>query len=242
VKPRASAAARPGAASEPAPSTPAFNSERRLRSIIVAPPDGIGTRMLYAGIMTVRPRLVLFARYPTAGRAKTRLIPAIGAAGAAALHRRLTERALAEMRATGLPVEVRTTGAPAAAFRRWLGDVPCVPQGGGHLGARMRRAAAAAPAILVGADVPDLTACHLTAAAAALERSPVAIGPAEDGGYYLIGVARPMPWLFAPMAWGTGVVRAETLARLARRGMESALLEPLSDLDTPDDLRRWPDL
>ena len=196
----------------------------------------------YAGIMTVRPRLVLFARYPTPGRAKTRLIPALGAEGAAELHRRLTERTLATLRATGLAVEVRTTGAPATAFRRWLGDVDCVPQGSGHLGLRMRRAAAQAPAILVGADLPDLKPRHLHAAAEALATTPVAIGPAIDGGYYLIGVARPLPWLFAPMAWGTGVVRATTLDRLARRNIASAVLEPLSDLDTPEDLMRWPSL
>lgn len=202
----------------------------------------VGVSILYAGIMTVRPRLVLFARYPTPGRAKTRLIPALGAAGAADLHRRLTERTLAVLRETRLPVELRTTGAPTAAFRRWLGEVDCVPQGGGHLGVRMRRAAARAPAILVGADVPDLTADHLLAAAEALARTPVAIGPAEDGGYYLIGVRGPLPWLFAPMAWGTGTVRAMTLDRLAKRGVAATLLEPLSDLDTPDDLRRWPGL
>lgn len=196
----------------------------------------------YAGIMTFRPRLVLFARFPVPGRAKTRLIPALGAEGAAELHRRLTERTLATLRATGLPVEIRTTGAPAAAFRRWLGDVDCVPQGTGHLGLRMRRAAAQAPAILVGADVPDLAPRHLLAAAEALAETPVAIGPAEDGGYYLIGVAQPLPWLFAPMAWGTGVVRANTLDRLARRGVATSLLEPLSDLDTAEDLKRWPDL
>lgn len=192
--------------------------------------------------MTVEPRLVLFARYPTPGRAKTRLIPALGAEGAARLHRRLTERTLATLRATGLPVEVRTTGAPASAFRYWLGDISCTAQGRGHLGARMRRAAAEAPAILVGADVPDLEARHLIAAAEALTRSPVVIGPAVDGGYYLIGVREPMPWLFAPMAWGTDVVRAETLARLAKRGIEPAMLEPLSDLDTPEDLIQWPSL
>ena len=192
--------------------------------------------------MTVRPRLVLFARYPTPGRAKTRLIPALGAEGAAELHRRLTERTLATLRATGLPVEVRTTGARVDMFRRWLGDVDCVPQGVGHLGVRMRRAAARAPAILVGADVPDLEPRHLLAAAAAVAETPVAIGPAEDGGYYLIGIAEPLPWLFAPMAWGTEVVRATTLDRLAGRGVAATLLEPLSDLDTPEDLQRWPNL
>ena len=198
--------------------------------------------ILYAGNMTVRPRLVLFVRYPTAGRAKTRLIPALGAQGAADLHRRLTERTLATLRATGLPVELRTTGAPTAAFHRWLGDVVCIPQGCGHLGARMRRGAADAPAILVGADIPDLAPGHLIAAAKALANAPVTIGPAEDGGYYLIGVREPLPWLFAPMAWGTRSVRTTTLDRLAKRGVAVTLLAPLSDLDTPGDLERWPGL
>jgi rSAM/selenodomain-associated transferase 1 len=198
--------------------------------------------ILYASNMTVRPRLVLFARFPVPGRAKTRLIPALGPQGAAGLHRRLTERTLATLMATGLPVEIRTTGAPASAFRRWLGEVDCVPQGRGHLGARMRRAAADGPAVLVGADVPDLRPDHLLAATEALQRTPVVIGPAEDGGYYLIGLRAPLPWLFAPMAWGTEVVRATTLDRLTRHGVAATLLEPLPDLDIPDDLRRWPDL
>lgn len=192
--------------------------------------------------MTVPPRLVLFTRYPTPGRAKTRLIPVLGAAGAAALHRRLTERALGELRATGLPHEVRTTGAAAGAFRRWLGDVAIAPQGRGHLGARMRRAIVSGPAILVGADIPDLSAALLRAAADALAAHPAVIGPAEDGGYWLIGLAAPAPGLFAPMAWGGPDVFAMTMARFARAGIEPALLPRLADVDRPADLARWPGL
>jgi rSAM/selenodomain-associated transferase 1 len=188
-------------------------------------------------------RLVLFTRYPTAGRAKTRLIPALGAEGAAALHRRLTERTLATLRSTRLPVELRVTGAAASAFRRWVGaDVACVPQGGGDLGKRMARAAESAPVVLVGADIPDLARRHLEAAAAALDRVPVAIGPAEDGGYYLIALREPLPFLFEPMAWGGDTVRAETIARIEARGVAYELLEPLADLDRPEDLKRWPRL
>lgn len=175
----------------------------------------------------------LFARYPTPGRAKTRLIPALGAAGAAALHKAMTERALGEMRASGLPHEVRATGASVAAFRRWLGAVAVVPQGRGHLGRRMARAT---PGILIGADVPGLTALHLREAADALRRHDVVIGPALDGGYWLIGVATSLPWLFAPMAWGTDIVFAETLRRCRARGIEPALLEALADVDRPEDL------
>ncbi len=188
--------------------------------------------------MTVRPRLVLFARYPTPGRAKTRLIPALGADGAAALHRRLTERTLAMLTSTGYPVELRSTGAPAAAFRRWLGDIAVVAQGRGHLGQRMRRAATP-PALLVGADIPGLSADHVRQAATLLADHPVVIGPAIDGGYYLIGVAAPAPWLFAAMAWGSSSVFVTTVQRCAARGVVPGILPPLADLDRPEDLGEW---
>ena len=85
--------------------------------------------------MTPPPRLVLFTRFPEPGRAKTRLIPALGAAGAAALHRSLTESTLATLHATGLAVEVWVTGAPLGAFAGWLGAETLIrPQGDGDLG------------------------------------------------------------------------------------------------------------
>ncbi|WP_211257528.1 TIGR04282 family arsenosugar biosynthesis glycosyltransferase [Muricoccus aerilatus] len=189
------------------------------------------------------PRVALFARFPEPGRAKTRLIPTLGAEGAAALHRRLTERALSALRASGLPFELRHTGAAPEAFRAWLGEeVPLAEQGEGDLGARMAWAAADAPAILVGADLPDLLPRHLIAAAAALESHPAVIGPAEDGGYWLLGLREPMPSLFEPMAWGTETVFAETMTRFAAGGVTPALLETLADLDRPEDLARWPEL
>ena len=123
------------------------------------------------------PRLVLFTRFPQPGQVKTRLIPALGAAGAAALHRRLTETILATLRSTGLAVELWVTGAPAEAFAAWLGaDVPIRPQGAGDLGARMDRALRPAPAILVGSDLPTLAASHIAAAAALLADGRVALG------------------------------------------------------------------
>ncbi len=194
--------------------------------------------------MPVPPRLVLFTRYPAAGLAKTRLIPALGADRAAALHRRLTERALGTMRASGLPMEVRTTGGTADAFAAWLGrDVALVDQGDGDLGARMARAAADPPVVLLGADVPDLSVRQVAAAAAVLaDGAKVVIGPAEDGGYYLLGLGAPLSWLFEDMPWGTDTVLALTLRRLAGRGIVPALLDTLADLDRPEDLLRWPEL
>jgi rSAM/selenodomain-associated transferase 1 len=181
----------------------------------------------------------LFTRWPEAGKAKTRLIPALGAQGAADLHRRLTERTVAMVRAAGLPLEIRATGAEPAAFHAWLGGAAVVDQGDGDLGARLARAAEQLPVLLLGADIPGLLPQHLIDAAAVLARHPAVIGPAADGGYWLLGLAAPNPALFIDMAWGTDTVLATTLARLPT---ETPQLATLSDLDTPADLARWPGL
>jgi uncharacterized protein len=188
-----------------------------------------------------RPRLVLFARYPTAGAAKTRLIPALGPAGAAALHRRLAARTLAVMQASGHPVELHYTGAGEDGFRAWLGDgVALVRQADGDLSDRLMAALDPAPVIFFGADTPDLSAHHVRCAVAALQTHPVVLGPAGDGGYYLIGMKRPMPELLVDMPWSTDRVMPETLRRLADADIEPLLLEVLHDCDRPEDLARWP--
>lgn len=192
--------------------------------------------------MTPSPRLVLFTRFPEPGQAKTRLIPALGAAGAAALHRRLTEQTLVTLRATGLEVEVWVTGAPFAAFADWLGAATFRLQGEGDLGARMARALDPAPAIIVGSDLPDLAPAHVAAAVRLLARGHVALGPAEDGGYYLLGLPAPAPFLFGTMDWGTDAVLAETLRRLGAHGQAHGLLPTLADLDRPEDLSSFPGL
>lgn len=185
-------------------------------------------------------RVALFTRWPTPGQAKTRLIPAIGAEAAAALHRRLTERTVAAVHAAGLPLEVRSTGATPEAFRGWLGQgVTVFDQGDGDLGVRMARAAQTLPILLLGADIPDLAPQHITAAAAALADAPAVIGPAEDGGYWLLGLAALAPHLFENMPWGTDRVLEITLSRL---GPATPRLAVLADLDRPCDLPRWPGL
>ena len=189
----------------------------------------------------MRPTVHLFARWPTPGQAKTRLIPALGADGAAALHRRFVERSAATVAAAGLPLVVRITGATRADFAGWLGEgVALADQGDGDLGERL--AAVPAPALLLGADVPDLEPRHLTAALDALARVDVVVGPAEDGGYYLLGFTRQVPFLFNAMPWGTDAVFAETVRRLDARGVAHEALEPLHDCDRPGDLARWPEL
>lgn len=185
-------------------------------------------------------RVALFARFPEPGRAKTRLIPAIGAQAAAALHAQLVERTIATVRRSGFSFEVHVTGAPVAQFAAWLGDVTLVEQVAGDLGARM--AGVGAPCVLVGADIPDLAPSHLEMAARAVAEGRIAIGPAADGGYYLLGLPAPAPELFTDMPWGTDRVLALTLARLAQQAVTPVLLPVLHDLDRPEDLARWPEL
>ncbi|MEL1249235.1 TIGR04282 family arsenosugar biosynthesis glycosyltransferase [Aurantiacibacter gilvus] len=191
--------------------------------------------------MVSPPTIALFAKYPRAGEAKTRLAPLLGDQGAAEVHRKLVEKTLATMRASGLPFAVRFAGAPREDFAAWLGeDVPLVEQGEGDLGARLARVVA--PAILLGADIPGLRVEHLTAAAAALAQAPVVIGPASDGGYYLLGFTAKMPFLWQDMPWGTETVRARTEARLVEQNVPYRLLGELDDCDRPEDLAAWPEL
>ncbi len=189
------------------------------------------------------PLLVLFARYPVAGECKTRLIPAVGEQGAANIHRILAERTTALLLDSQCRVTVATTGASHNDFANWLGDRPMlVEQGQGDLTDRLLPFAAQAPVILFGADTPDLARHHVEAAIAGLRDHDVVIGPAEDGGYYLIGLAHPMPQLFTAMPWSTDQVLPETLRRLDQDGIAPLLLETLSDCDRPEDLARWPQL
>ena len=187
------------------------------------------------------PRLILFTRFPTPGEAKTRLIPLLGAHGAAKLHQTLTERTVATLRTAGLPVEVYGTGAPVDAFREWLGEgLTFILQDEGGLGERLSAALDPAPCIFFGADTPDLSPQIVAQAAAALERHDGVIGPAKDGGYYLIGMKVPLPVLFRAMAWSTDAVFPETMRRVAGLGLHFAILETLSDCDRPEDLACWP--
>lgn len=193
--------------------------------------------------MTANPRLVLFARYPVPGACKTRLIPALGPEGAADLHRQLTERTVATLRQTACPVTLAFTGADRRAFERWLGsDIALLEQVEGDLTTKLLACLEPAPVIFLGADTPDLTIDHVNAAIASLRTHEVVIGPAEDGGYYLIAMRQALPQLLTDMPWSTDQVLRETRARLDRLAIAPLLLETLSDCDRPEDLTRWPDL
>ncbi|MDJ0644227.1 MAG: TIGR04282 family arsenosugar biosynthesis glycosyltransferase [Erythrobacter sp.] len=193
--------------------------------------------------MEPSPHLVLFARFPVAGQCKTRLIPAVGAEGAAAIHKHLTERTVRVLRGTGATVTIATTGAPNAAFENWLGPgLEFSQQVEGDLTDRLLAFVDHAPVVFLGADTPDLDIEIVQAAIDGLATHPVVIGPAEDGGYYLIAMRDPLPELFIEMPWSTAEVLPETLRRLRKLEIEPLLLEALPDCDRPEDLARWPNL
>ena len=193
--------------------------------------------------MSVDTRLVLFARYPHPGQCKTRLIPAVGPDGAAHIHRTLTERTVGLLRNAGCALTVATTGADLAAFEAWLGyDLAYEPQVEGDLSDRLLAFVQRAPLIFFGADTPELAATHVRAAVEGLNSHEVVVGPAEDGGYYLIAMRQPVPDLLTDMPWSTDRVLPETLRRLEDLNIEPLLLETLADCDRPEDLERWPDL
>ena len=188
--------------------------------------------------------VAVLARAPVPGAAKTRLIPRLGPQGAARLHAALVAHALGTVRDAGLG-PATLWGAPDAghpffqACRARFG-VALADQPAGDLGARMRAAVAArAPALLIGTDCPALRPAHLRAAARALvEGLDAVLAPAEDGGYALIGLAKPVAAPFEEVAWGTGTVMAETRGQLARAGLRWAEIETLWDVDRPEDVDR----
>jgi hypothetical protein len=183
-------------------------------------------------------RIVVFAKAPVPGRVKTRLIPALGAEGAARLAAEMLDRTISEARATGLTAEL--CGEPDAAS--WFeGDIAKTAQGKGDLGQRLARAAARVlaeePVLLVGADCPALDRRRLSAAAEALAAHDAVIHPAQDGGYVLLGLARFDASLFEGIAWSTSSVAAATIARIEALGWTLDVRETLADVDEPADLR-----
>lgn len=190
-------------------------------------------------------RVVIFAKAPVPGQVKTRLIPALGAVGAAGLARYLLNRTLDKALAAAIgPVELcMSPGADGPEWDRI--DLPLgvltSEQGEGDLGARMARAARRVLAsgervLLIGTDCPALFERHLCAAAKALDDHDAVLHPALDGGYVLLGLRAFHPWLFDDMPWSTRTVAGLTLARLRTLDWRVRLGETLPDIDEPADL------
>lgn len=195
--------------------------------------------------------IALMARAPVPGQAKTRLMPALGAAGAAALATRLLHHALHQA-AAAQPASLTLwatpdTTHPAFAEAAAQHNLHLRAQPAGDLGARMAAVfehSDGLPVLLMGSDIPALDAATLRSAAAALKGHDAVFVPALDGGYGLVGLRRPGPALLAAlfdgMRWSTAQVMAQTRERLAAGGWRAAELPAVSDIDEPADLAHLP--
>jgi hypothetical protein len=196
--------------------------------------------------------LLVFVKEPRPGAAKTRLAAAVGEEAAADLYRCLAE---AEVHATaprGDEYERLFFFSPpeaAEAMAAWFPGERFVPQQGSDLGARMSAAfeeafrRGASRAAVVGTDVPGVTRDVVDDALHSLDDHDLVLGPALDGGYYLLALDRPRPALFQAIPWGTGAVLAATAERAGVLGLSVRVLPALRDVDTLEDVRaEWPRL
>ena len=190
-------------------------------------------------------RILVFAREPAPGKAKTRLIPALGEEGAARLARLMLGHAL--MQAAGADIgPVELVGDPHPdVWTQPVAGVATSAQVGADLGERMgeaaqRTLAAGERPVITGTDCPGLNSARIAEAARALETHDVTTIPATDGGYVLIGFARFDPSIFAGVKWGGDTVLAATLANIEGLGWSVWQGQPLADVDEPDDLIHVP--
>jgi rSAM/selenodomain-associated transferase 1 len=201
--------------------------------------------------MTKSVHIIVFAKAPVAGFAKTRLIPALGATGAARLATLMLKHAVEQALASEVgTVEVCVTPAPEDPI--WSGLLPhhtslsMSDQGHGDLGERMARAAERAldaghAVLLMGTDCPDLSAERIRLAAASLLTSDAALVPAFDGGYVLLALNRFDASLFRDIVWSTSSVARVTRSRMDLLDWSLTTLSTLHDIDEPDDLRWLPE-
>ena len=201
-------------------------------------------------------RLIVMAKAPVAGLAKTRLIPALGANGAAALAERMLRHAVAQAITAGLgAVELCVTpSADHHVFKSLCeehSDLSLALQASGDIGQRMaaalqRHLALAQRVLLMGSDLPAIDAAMLRQAAQALGQHDAVFVPALDGGYGLIGLTgltglcRTAPPLFEGITWSTDQVMRQTLARATDLGLRTTLLNAVADIDRPADLAHLP--
>jgi rSAM/selenodomain-associated transferase 1 len=193
--------------------------------------------------------LIIFTRYPEPGKTKTRMIPDLGKEGAAKLQRYLTESTIQKgkllQEQENYRLQVYFSGGSHPLMVNWLGeDLDYICQSEGDLGERMKNAFAdvfqqnISQAILIGTDCPELTVSLLSEAGKALNDHDLVLGKASDGGYYLIGLSRLIPPLFAHITWGSDQVFRQTQAIAEGLRLSIFYLKVLDDLDRPEDLKR----
>ena len=191
--------------------------------------------------------LLVFVKAPSPGAVKTRLLPAWSPAEAAGLYQALVRDTLEAVQPLR-EVRVVVAYAPDAGFPDlgWLdGSLALVHQEGRTLGERLTHGFAwafrqgARRVTALGSDAPDLSGAWVRQAFGELQHADVVVGPTRDGGYHLIGLSRPQPALFSDMPWSSPRLLARTLEQIARLGLRLRCVEPVADLDTPEDLERY---
>ena len=220
------------------------------------PRDRVPETILLPVFPTVPPpaqRLLVFARLPELGRVKTRLAASIGDAGALAAYETMLRDLLASIGDVSAETEIEILWAPTetangAALTRAFGDFPTAMQAGATLSERLAMAFsdrfffhATQKIIAIGVDDPSLPRTLIDSAFALLDSCEWVIGPAEDGGYYLIGcrVGAFDPMIFENVAWGTSTVFATTMSRIAESGSSVAVLPVRWDVDVAEDWERY---
>lgn len=200
--------------------------------------------------MNMERRLTIFTRYPEPGETKTRLIAALGSEGAAEIQRNMTGHTLDSVRGLvagfAVSVEVRFEGGDAEKMAACFGGhMSYRRQGPGDLGSRMAAAFAEAfregaeQIVIIGTDCPEITPELIRESFQRLSTCDLVLGPATDGGYYLIGLRRPAPGLFNGIPWGGQRVLEDTLRVASELSLSVSLLKALSDVDRPEDLDVW---
>ncbi len=194
--------------------------------------------------------LIVFTRYPEPGKTKTRMIPALGAEGAAELQRQMSEHTLKTARewqkSSGGNMKIYFAGGNVSLMSNWLGkDLIYYPQTKGNLGSRMESAFnqafnnGATKVVIIGIDCPDINLALLNQAFTCLSEQNLVLGKAEDGGYYLIGLNYLIPELFQNINWGTSEVLTQTETIANSLNLNTAYLPMLRDVDRPEDLFIW---
>ena len=194
--------------------------------------------------------LIIFTRYPQPGKTKTRLIPALGVEGATNLQRQMTEFTLSKVKkfqeSAAISFEIRFTGGNLPLMQNWLGtELNYLLQGEGDLGKRMENSFLSAfdkgaqEVITIGIDCPGVNAQVLAEAFEKIRNCDLLLGPAVDGGYYLIGLKRAIGQLFINIDWGTAKVLQQTVDIAQQLNLSVAYLQTLADIDRPEDLPIW---
>ncbi|MDY0292652.1 MAG: TIGR04282 family arsenosugar biosynthesis glycosyltransferase [Desulfuromonadaceae bacterium] len=198
-------------------------------------------------ISAERCAVIVMTRYPEAGQVKTRLIETLGEHGAANLHKRMAEHTMSTLQPLHdietADLFVFFNGGSNEQMQRWLGSsFEYQPQQGSNLGEKMVNSfkhifnTGYNRAVILGTDCPDIEGATVVQALKYLRSADLVLGPAEDGGYYLLGLNQTIPQLFEGIEWGSDRVLAQTTQQAKQQNLSIEYLHPLRDIDTPADL------